>query len=84
MSPVLISRISEREESVRLEVFSTLSILLRQTLVFGKTASSDEDEDWGRMTPGTLKRKREAEEQDSRKGGRRDEVMDDAEDTSVS
>ena len=78
---MLISRISEREESVRLEVFATMSLLLRQTLVFGKRASSEEDEDWGRMTPGTLKRKREADEEEARKGGRRDAIMDEAEDT---
>ena len=65
-------------------MFSTLSLLLRQTLVFGKTAASDEEEDWGRMTPGTLKRKREAEADEARKDGRRDAVMDEeAEDTSV-
>jgi len=81
VSPVLISRISEREESVRLEVFATLSLLLRQTLVFGKTASADEEEDYGRMTPGTLKRKREADEEEARKGGKRDAIMDDAEET---
>lgn len=60
--PALISRISEREESVRLEIFATLSILLHQTLVFGRASRSNEDDGFSRLSPATLKRKREEEE----------------------
>ncbi|OAV91609.1 hypothetical protein PTTG_04239 [Puccinia triticina 1-1 BBBD Race 1] len=51
VSPVLISRFEDREESVKLEVWSTFTILLKQT----KTFSGSEDQN---PTENVLKRKR--------------------------
>ncbi|KAI0638875.1 ARM repeat-containing protein [Trametes polyzona] len=41
VSPVLISRFGDREETVRLEVWSTYSVLLTQTGVYGGTPQSN-------------------------------------------
>ncbi|CED83922.1 TATA-binding protein-interacting protein [Phaffia rhodozyma] len=82
--PVLITRISEREESVRLEIFGIISTLLRQTHVLGKGAPAStitkEIEEDGGMSPGTLKRKRAMRDD---RGRKEDEDMIDAEDTPV-
>jgi cullin-associated NEDD8-dissociated protein 1 len=51
VSPLLISRLNEREESVRLEVFAAWEVLLRQTTVYGESVGAGE-------APTTLKRKR--------------------------
>lgn len=42
VSPVLISRFGDREETVRLEIWATYSILLNQTAVYGGGSSKDE------------------------------------------
>jgi cullin-associated NEDD8-dissociated protein 1 len=43
ISPVLISRFSDREENVRLEVWSTYASLLKQTSVYGGIPSIKDD-----------------------------------------
>lgn len=43
VSPVLISRFGDREETVRLEVWSTYVILLNQTAVYGGLSQSKDD-----------------------------------------
>ncbi|KZT68798.1 TIP120-domain-containing protein [Daedalea quercina L-15889] len=42
VSPVLISRFGDREETVRVEVWSTYSVLLRQTKVYGTTTQQND------------------------------------------
>lgn len=73
------SRLSEREESVRLEIFSSISTLLHQTDVFVKAEkkvfnAAELKAQLGGMSPASLKRKRE--EMDDT--GRPDVKMDDA------
>ena len=60
VSPVLISRFGDREETVRLEVWATYVILLNQTSVYGGGSSKDE-------TP-RGKRKRDTETMDVEEG----------------
>jgi cullin-associated NEDD8-dissociated protein 1 len=50
VSPVLISRFGDREETVRLEVWSTYNVFLSQTKVYG-----------GSLQPASGKRKRDSE-----------------------
>lgn len=54
ISPALVLRFSEREESVRLEVMQTFMALLRQVQLYGGTAQATEVM---RQSPGALKRK---------------------------
>lgn len=61
VSPVLISRFGDREESVKLEVWSTYSTLLSQTAVYGGLAQPKDD-----VTRG--KRKRDADIMDVEDG----------------
>lgn len=56
VAPTLVSRFSEREESVRLEVLNTFLALLKQTRIYG--GSHQAVEVMGQST-GALKRKRE-------------------------
>ncbi|KAH9911655.1 TIP120-domain-containing protein [Fomitopsis serialis] len=42
VSPVLISRFGDREETVRVEVWSTYSVLLQQTRVYGTSAQQND------------------------------------------
>ena len=42
VSPVLISRFGDREETVRVEVWSTYSVLLQQTRVYGSTTQQND------------------------------------------
>ncbi len=53
VAPLLTSRLSEREESVRLEVFAAWEVLLRQAVVYGGLKGAADLEEKGR-----LKRKR--------------------------
>jgi cullin-associated NEDD8-dissociated protein 1 len=53
VSPLLTSRLSEREESVRLEIFAAWEVLLRQTAVYGGSSIVSAGE-----APQRLKRKR--------------------------
>ncbi|OAX40483.1 TIP120-domain-containing protein [Rhizopogon vinicolor AM-OR11-026] len=55
VSPVLISRFGDREETVRLEVWATYVALLNQTSLYGGLPQSQEND--------TRKRKRDSEEQ---------------------
>jgi len=55
ISPVLISRFGDREETVRLEVWATYLILLRQTTLYGGLPENKEDVSRG-------KRKRDIED----------------------
>ncbi|KAH8825088.1 armadillo-type protein [Flagelloscypha sp. PMI_526] len=52
-SPVLISRFSDREETVRLEVWDTYGVLLKQTVLYGSLPTNSSG-----------KRKRDSEERD--------------------
>ncbi|KAK7019727.1 hypothetical protein VNI00_017966 [Paramarasmius palmivorus] len=61
VSPVLISRFGDREETVKLEVWSTYSILLSQTSVYGGLPQAKDD-----VTHG--KRKRDMETMDTEEG----------------
>jgi cullin-associated NEDD8-dissociated protein 1 len=66
--PTLSSRLSEREESVRLEIFASLSTLLRQTSVLVQDGRRAQEKAGERalargMSPGTLKRKRQESEE---------------------
>ena len=54
VSPALVMRFSEREESVRLEVMQTFMTVLRQVQLHGGTAQATEVM---RQSPGALKRK---------------------------
>lgn len=56
ISPVLISRFGDREENVRLEVWSTYVTLLKQTAVYGGSSQAKDD-----LSP-RGKRKRDTEE----------------------
>ncbi|KAJ7751005.1 armadillo-type protein [Mycena maculata] len=60
VSPVLISRFGDREETVRLEVWATYVVLLNQTAVYGGHPQSKEDS--------SLKRKRDPETMDVEEG----------------
>lgn len=70
IAPVLISRFSEREETVRLEVWNTYTSLLRQTYVWGGNVISVTPTSGDETMPGSrpdspainmsLKRKRDA------------------------
>lgn len=60
VSPVLISRFGDREESVRLEVWATYVVLLNQTAVYGGHPQSKDD--------ASLKRKRDPETMDVEEG----------------
>ncbi|KAA1077478.1 hypothetical protein PGT21_009666 [Puccinia graminis f. sp. tritici] len=62
VSPVLVSRFEDREESVKLEVWSTFTVLLKQT----KTFSGSEDQG---PTENVLKRKRPAMLDDQKANG---------------
>jgi cullin-associated NEDD8-dissociated protein 1 len=61
VAPLLISRLSEREESVRLEVFAALEVLIKQTGVYKMQVKGGSGDVAGGLlmleTPG-LKRKR--------------------------
>lgn len=57
VSPILISRFGDREETVRLEVWATYVILLNQTAVYGGLPQSKDDSPRG-------KRKRDGETMD--------------------
>lgn len=59
VSPVLISRFGDREETVRLEIWSTYTSLLHQTEVYGAAVQTRDSE--GHVS---LKRKREQEGMD--------------------
>ena len=59
VSPALVMRFSEREESVRLEVLQTFVTLLRQVQLYG---SSPQATEVMRQSPGALKRKWDEEE----------------------
>ena len=43
VSPLLVARFSEREDSVRAEIQAVYSVLLKQTRVYGKYQSEDDD-----------------------------------------
>ncbi|PWN28611.1 TIP120-domain-containing protein [Jaminaea rosea] len=60
VTPVLVSRFSEREESVRLEIFSTFLSLLRQVQLSAGLAQATEVRG---QSPGALKRKRDTSRQ---------------------
>ncbi|KAJ7037768.1 armadillo-type protein [Mycena alexandri] len=60
VSPVLISRFGDREQTVRLEVWATYVVLLNQTAVYGGLPQSKEDS--------SLKRKRDPETMDVEEG----------------
>ncbi|KAJ7646186.1 armadillo-type protein [Mycena rosella] len=60
VSPVLISRFGDREETVRLEVWATYVVLLNQTALYGGHPQSKEDS--------SLKRKRDPEIMDVEEG----------------
>ncbi|KAJ7644420.1 armadillo-type protein [Roridomyces roridus] len=60
VSPVLISRFGDREESVRLEVWATYVVLLNQTALYGGHPQSKDDS--------SLKRKRDTETMDVEEG----------------
>ncbi|KAF7365527.1 Cullin-associated nedd8-dissociated protein 1 [Mycena venus] len=60
VSPVLISRFGDREETVRLEVWATYVVLLNQTALYGGQPQSKEDS--------SLKRKRDPETMDVEEG----------------
>ncbi|KAJ6620154.1 armadillo-type protein [Mycena sp. CBHHK59/15] len=60
VSPVLISRFGDREETVRLEVWATYVVLLNQTALYGGHPQSKEDS--------SLKRKRDPETMDVEEG----------------
>jgi hypothetical protein len=59
VSPALISRFSEREETVKVEVWATYTALLTQTKVFGASGSTSDREG---SPSGSLKRKRSVDE----------------------
>ncbi|KAK1235725.1 hypothetical protein PQX77_001032 [Marasmius sp. AFHP31] len=61
VSPVLISRFGDREETVKLEVWSTYAVLLSQTAVYGGLSQVTED-----VTHG--KRKRDSDAMDAEGG----------------
>ncbi|KAJ7596512.1 armadillo-type protein [Mycena floridula] len=61
VSPVLISRFGDREETVRLEIWATYVVLLNQTGVYGGLASKDDAALRG-------KRKRDADKMDVEEG----------------
>lgn len=58
VAPALVSRFSEREESVRNEILSTFTTLLRQIRLFGLQPQATEVL---RQSPGALKRKWDAD-----------------------
>ncbi|KAJ6584561.1 armadillo-type protein [Mycena capillaripes] len=60
VSPVLISRFGDREETVRLEVWATYVVLLNQTALYGGQPQSRDDS--------SLKRKRDPETMDVEEG----------------
>ncbi|KAJ7366442.1 armadillo-type protein [Mycena albidolilacea] len=60
VSPVLISRFGDREETVRLEVWATYVVLLNQTALYGGQPQSKDDS--------SLKRKRDPETMDVEEG----------------
>jgi cullin-associated NEDD8-dissociated protein 1 len=60
VSPVLISRFGDREETVRLEVWATYVVLLRQTTVYAGHPQAKDDS--------SLKRKRDPETMDVEEG----------------
>ncbi|KAJ6521352.1 armadillo-type protein [Mycena vulgaris] len=61
VSPVLISRFGDREETVRLEVWATYVVLLNQTAVYGGHPQQSKDDS-------SLKRKRDPETMDVEEG----------------
>lgn len=58
ISPALIARFSEREETVKVEVWATYTALLAQTKILGSTSGASERED---SPSGSLKRKRSSD-----------------------
>lgn len=64
VSPALISRFGEREETVKVEVWATYTILLGQTKVWGTGSATKE----GESTNGRLKRKRSSDQMDVDEG----------------
>ncbi|KAK7001853.1 Cullin-associated nedd8-dissociated protein 1 [Favolaschia claudopus] len=62
VSPVLISRFGDREETVRLEVWATYVVLLNQTALYASQPQSKAPED------SSLKRKRDPETMDVEEG----------------
>lgn len=62
VAPLLISRLNEREESVRLEIFAALEVLIKQTGVYKMQAKGGAGDATGGPlileTPMGLKRKR--------------------------
>lgn len=56
ISPVLINRFGDREESVRLEIWATYVVLLNQTMVYGGLPENKDD------MSSRGKRKRDSEE----------------------
>jgi cullin-associated NEDD8-dissociated protein 1 len=62
VSPVLISRFGDREETVRLEVWATYVVLLNQTAVYGGVPQQTKDISSNTASVGSGKRKRGSEE----------------------
>lgn len=65
ISPALIERFSEREETVKVEIWSTFTTLLLQTKVFGTGISPAID---AASPNGTLKRKRSSDKMEIEEG----------------
>lgn len=65
ISPALIERFSEREETVKVEIWSTFTTLLSQTKVFGTGISPAVD---AASPNGSLKRKRSSDQMEIEEG----------------
>lgn len=64
VSPALISRFGEREETVKVEIWATYTTLLAQTKVWGTGFAAKE----GESSNGRLKRKRSSDQMDVDEG----------------
>lgn len=65
ISPALISRFGEREETVKVEVWATYTILLAQTKVLAVSYNSSRE---AREGTGSLKRKRSSDQMEVEEG----------------
>ncbi|GAA5973424.1 hypothetical protein JCM11641_006452 [Rhodosporidiobolus odoratus] len=68
VSPALIARFGDREETVRVEVWATYTALLKQTRLILKPSSSAVDGGASPRGNGSLKRKRSADRMDTEEG----------------
>ncbi|GAA6010571.1 hypothetical protein JCM10207_007744 [Rhodosporidiobolus poonsookiae] len=71
VSPALIARFGDREETVRVEVWATYTALLKQTRLLVKPTSSLTSDSFGGASPrgnGSLKRKRSDDRMDTEEG----------------